>query len=154
MRRREREITDGAELADVLSRGRVLHLALDSQDGPYVVPLSYGRGEGCLYFHSAPEGRKMDLIRAGGRCSFSVVAHEALQEADEACAWTAYYESVVGRGVAGIVRDDNEKRTGLAAIMNQYAPGEWAFSDAAVARTLVVRIVIEELTGKRNIKES
>ena len=69
MRRKDREITDAEEIRRILSRARVLHLGLNDDEGPYVVPMHYGflfeNGKLTLYTHCAREGHKLSLIRRG-----------------------------------------------------------------------------------------
>ena len=72
MRRSEREITQRDKLLELLDQCQVMHLGLTDGAAPYVVPLHFGweekEGEIMLYFHSAPEGRKMDCVRRNPSC--------------------------------------------------------------------------------------
>ena len=62
---------------------------------------------------------------------------------------TYSYESVMGYGHITIL-DGQEKMDALRAIMDQYHPGENAWFDtAATARTLVYKLTVEGMTGKR-----
>ena len=62
---------------------------------------------------------------------------------------TFAYESVIGHGQI-IILEDSEKEGALKEIMEQYHPGENAyFNVAAIPRTLVFKLVVEEMTGKR-----
>lgn len=64
MRRKDREIKEFDEIIDVLSRCKVLHLALISDGKPYAVPVNFGyavsesdgRKKLAIYFHGAGEG--------------------------------------------------------------------------------------------------
>ena len=66
MRRKDREVTNPEEIESILRRCRVCRIAMQDEEGLYILPLSYGyeMDNGCLtlYFHGAKEGRK---IRAG-----------------------------------------------------------------------------------------
>ena len=70
MRRKDRAVKDFDEIIDILSRCKVLHLALISDGKPYSVPVNFGsivseeNGEKKLsvYFHGAGEGKKLDAI--------------------------------------------------------------------------------------------
>ncbi|MCJ7619404.1 MAG: pyridoxamine 5'-phosphate oxidase family protein, partial [Anaerolineae bacterium] len=64
MRRAEREIKDREAIEDILRRATVCRLAVCDGNVPYVVPLSFGYADNCLYFHSAREGRKIETIKA------------------------------------------------------------------------------------------
>ncbi len=63
MRRQEREIRDEAEIQEILEKGLVCRLGLYDGQYPYVVPLNYGYRNGCMYFHCAREGRKIDILK-------------------------------------------------------------------------------------------
>lgn len=150
MRRAEREITDRREIDAIIRSARVLRLGLVDGEEPYIVPLSFGYDGESLYFHCAPEGRKLDLIRRGGTVCFEVDDLLEVVDAASACGWSARYRSVVGTGRAAILENRESKRRGLAAIMAQYSGGEHAFADAQIDRTCVVRIDITGLSGKKS----
>ena len=85
MRRADREIGDVTQKMEVLRRCKVVHLAMVDGQGLYSLPLSFGfqvEGEELtLYLHSAKEGRKVDILRAGCQVGFSMVSAAALVEA-------------------------------------------------------------------------
>ncbi len=151
MRRAEKAIHDPAEFAAILQAAQVCHLGLVDAGEPYVVPVSFGYADGALYFHSAPRGRKMDILRRQSRLCFQLEADCAVIPATEACGWTARFRSVIGYGEAEILTDPEAKRYGLAVIMAHYAGPEpvFSFPDAMVTRTAVVKIAVREWTGKR-----
>ena len=60
---------DGAAIEEVIARAPVCRLALSDNGEPYVVPMNFGYSDGVLYFHGAPNGRKIDII--GMRTVFS-----------------------------------------------------------------------------------
>ena len=64
LRRADREITDRAALDALLVRADIGHLGLVDAGRPYVVPLNYAYEDGRIYFHSAPEGRKIAAMQA------------------------------------------------------------------------------------------
>jgi len=68
----------------------------------------------------------------------------------EACGdWTMKYRSVTGFGKATLIEDDQKKLGPLQIIMNQYTTrGPFEFTPERVAETMVIRIDIEEMTGK------
>lgn len=152
MRRSEREVTDRAAIDDIIRRARVCHLGLVDGELPYIVPLSFGYDGQALYFHCAPQGRKLDLIRRQPRVCFVFDLMENLIEATEACHWGVRYQSVMGTGTAQIIEDAAGKRQALAAVMAQYSPGTYTFPEAAVARTSAIRVAIESLTGKQSAR--
>ena len=63
MRRKDREISDLGEIESIIQRADICRLAFCDRGKPYVVPLCFGYRRGAIYFHSAREGRKLDMIR-------------------------------------------------------------------------------------------
>ncbi len=168
MRRKDREVKSFDEIIDILSRCKVLHLALISEGKPYSVPLNFGyvleEDAGAkkltVYFHCAPEGKKLTAIKENPEVCFSA---ESLAEADgdkeKACTWTCYYESVIGFGKAEILTDSDERTKGLDAIMFHHGfnlPAgvkRIAYNAMELARTEVVKIDVAEITGKHHLKK-
>ena len=67
MRRKDREITHIRTILDLVSECKVCRLAMTDGGVPYIVPLNYGYeyADGALtfYFHSAKEGRKLEILK-------------------------------------------------------------------------------------------
>ena len=153
MRRSDREIKDKQEIINVMKKCDVCRLAFHDGDYPYIVPLNFGlaiTGETVeLVFHSALEGHKVDLMKRNNHASFEMDCSHQLQYFEEKGYCTFAYESVIGCGRIKIL-EESEKEEALKKIMEQYHPGENAyFNPAAIPRTLVFKLVIEEITGKR-----
>ena len=77
------------------------------------------------------------------------VDHEVVMHED-ACKWGMKYRSVIGFGKASFVEDIQEKKEGLNAIMEHYSGGTYDYPEAAVNNTLVIKVAIESLTGKKS----
>ena len=150
MRRREEQITDRAQIDAIIRGSQVCRLALSDQGQPYVVPLCFGYDGKALYFHCAPEGRKLDILRRNNKVSFEFDIVEGMIEADQGCKWGIRYQSVIGSGIAHFVEDPAGKQHALALVMGQYSSGTFSFAPETVGRSAVIRIEIERLTGKRN----
>ena len=76
MRRKDREVTELETVKEIIRQCDVLRLGLADGDYPYIVPMNFGweEKEGRLYFylHGAAEGRKAELLRQNGACSFQM----------------------------------------------------------------------------------
>jgi uncharacterized protein len=150
MRKAERELRDPFDLLAIMKEALVCRIGLSDNGAPYVVPMNFGLGENCLYLHCAAEGRKLDIIRRNDRVCFEMDLLRKVKRSETACGWGARYESVIGFGRAVPVHDAAEKRRGLDAIMNHYgAEGPFLYPDDILAKTTVIRIDIESITGKR-----
>ena len=63
MRRKDKEITDIKSIEKIIHKAKVCRLALSLDDTPYVVPVCFGYSAETIYFHSAKEGKKIDIIK-------------------------------------------------------------------------------------------
>lgn len=146
-----REITDQAEMEEVLGRARVMRLGLTDGQWPYVVPVNFGYEPGSLWFHSSPAGFKMDLMAANPRVCFEVEDEWSLVTGDKACDWSTRFRSVIGFGTAEVVLDPAMKTHGLDVIMRGHGfAGELSYPPELLDRAAVVRIRIASMTGKKH----
>jgi nitroimidazol reductase NimA-like FMN-containing flavoprotein (pyridoxamine 5'-phosphate oxidase superfamily) len=151
MRKQKNLVSDQAEKEAILQKALVLRVAMCCEGQPYVVPVSFGYSDGRLYFHTGPKGMKMDFLAANERVCFEVDTEMELLPANDPCEWSVRYKSVVGFGRARKVEDQDERLKALRLIMEHYAgPGEYDFPAPNLARTAVVCIEIQEMTGRRS----
>jgi nitroimidazol reductase NimA-like FMN-containing flavoprotein (pyridoxamine 5'-phosphate oxidase superfamily) len=155
MRRSEKEIKDGAVIAELLQSCPVGRLGTVGKDGyPVVKPLNYVYHEGKIYFHTAKEGEKIEDIKRSDRVCFEVDLPLAYVKAEGLPCRAAYlYRSVIIKGRARIVEDREEKLRALKLLLEKYQPegGYGEIPKSGLARTGVVRIDIEEMTGKEDL---
>ena len=150
MRRQDKQMADMPDIETVIRNATVCYLGLCDNGAPYVVPLSFGYEPGRIYFHSANEGRKIDLIQRNPPVGFTFVVEAAPVAGDSPCAWTMRYRSVMGAGRAHIVADAAEKMRGLDLIMAHYGVAPEGYKAERLAAITVIRVNIETLTGKRS----
>ena len=150
MRRKDREITDRAEIESILHEATVCRIGLADDDGPYVVPVCFGYEDRSVYIHSAPEGKKLVMLEKNPRCCFEVDICGQVIRGDRPCSWGMRYRSVIGYGRAAILTDPDEKRHGLSCIMHHYDDGTYVFSDSDLMSVTVIRIAVESMTGKKH----
>lgn len=157
MRRKDREVTDISDIITIIDKCHVMRVAFVDGTKPYIVPLNFGydlneKGELALYFHCAREGRKLEIIKTNNQVCFETDCSFELIKDIDACKWAAKYESVVGTGTMEVVTDDDEKQLGMTRIMEKYGfEGAPEFTPAVFARTLILRLGVSDVTGKRNI---
>ena len=150
MRRQDREIKEWDEMRQVLEEAEVCRIGLSEDDTPYVVPVHFGYDDRCLYFHSAPEGKKIDILKRNDRICFEIDLAVELVRGKTPCEWDAKYRSLIGFGRAFLVTDPPEKRKALDAIVAHYHAAPHNYSDEELGKVVVVRIEIEEMTGKKS----
>lgn len=150
MRRTDKEIANRTETEAILASAPLLYLGLRDDVSTYVVPVNFAFADGKIYFHSAPAGRKIDLMRDHPEVSFTAVAEYSLRTGAKACDFGTDYRSVMGTGIAGIITDPDLKKTALDHLMRRYAEGPFEYDPSILARTFIVEIRIRTLTGKRS----
>jgi uncharacterized protein len=148
MRKREREIEDRATIDALIWNSPVGRLGLTDGSEPYVVPLCFGYDGQALYFHCAPEGRKIELLRRNPQVCFEFDRMEGVVESDQACGFGMRFQSVIGLGTASFLEEAEEKRQALAVLMKQFSPKVFTFPDDILLRTTVVKIEILRISGK------
>lgn len=156
MRRKDRAVTEQERILSIMEKCGVCSLAFAGGTHPYVIPLNFGvkvmDGKTALYFHGAGEGIKFDRLREDNRAAFSMYATEELVLKEPACSSTMLYESVCGSGRVFVVGEAEEKLEALTAIMRHYDRNntDFEFGIKAVESTAVIRLDVEEMTGKTN----
>ena len=150
MRRADKEIKEGPEIEDILRCGQICHLGLNDDGLTYVVPVNYGYSSGCLYVHSALEGRKIDILRRNNSVSFSIYIDDGLVQSDVACNWGMKYRSVMGTGKAVLIEDRTKKEEALRIIMGHYAGPAATFEAARMDSILIIKVRIDSLAGKKS----
>ena len=85
MRRKDKEIKDKDQIEQIVQDARVCHLALADNGQPYVVPLNFGYREKTVYFHSARQGRKIDMLRANPRVCLEFSSLLELVQGEKSC---------------------------------------------------------------------
>lgn len=152
MRRKEREITDPAQLKKILDDCRVCRIAMQDEQGLYLVPLNFGyEWEGntlTLYLHSAKEGRKINALLKNPQICFEMDCSHSLVEGDAACAYSYEYQSIIGSGNASILKDPAEKKHGLTVLMKHMTGKDFAFTDEMADIVNVIKIPVSSYTGK------
>ena len=152
MTKREFQITDEAQIREILDKAKVLHLGLAVNNEPYVVPMNYGYcledGKLVLYLHSAVQGKKLDMIQANSNVFFEMDCDRMPFEGKVPCQYGLVYSSVMGRGTACIVEDVEEKKRAMSLLMNTQTGKDFTFNDRLVSIVAVIRIDVTEYTAK------
>ncbi len=150
MQRSDKEISGAGVIEEILRRATVCRLGLCEGNRPYVVPLCFGYQDNALYFHSAGQGKKLDILRKNNNVCFEVDIDHELKVADQACSWGMKYKSVIGFGKAVFIEDIESKREALDIIMHQYLEGTFEYPVDVINKTTIIKVEIESMTGKQS----
>jgi uncharacterized protein len=151
MRRKDRAM-DFAATQELLRGAEYGTLATtDSDNRPYLVPMSFVYIEDGIYFHCAPEGRKIENIKTNDKACFNVVAQVELLPA----AFSTKYKSAIVSGEIFEVEDENEKIRALQLFVEKYSTDFYAsglaYIEKAIAQTKVFKLSIAEISGKARL---
>ena len=155
MRRRDREVTDPEKIRQIMDACPFCRLGLVDDGVPYVVPMNFGltedQGHYTLYFHSAQEGRKIDVLRKNSFVAFEMDTNYRLNEGIRACDWSARFQCVMGSGTVRFLETPEEKRYALEQIMDHSAGrGGWTYSEEACKAVCAFCLDVENLSCKEH----
>lgn len=155
MRRKDREITSVDEKLKIIDRCKVCRLALSDDNTPYILPLNYGysfeNNVLTLFFHSANEGRKFDIIKKNNKACFEVDCGGKLIEAEKACGYGYEYKSVIGFGAISILKTSAEKTDALNKLMSHQTEKEikYDFAEHELSKVSVYKMIVDHWAGKQ-----
>ncbi|WP_292391719.1 pyridoxamine 5'-phosphate oxidase family protein [Methanosarcina sp. UBA5] len=144
-------IQDQQQIEDILSKAKFLRLALLDSDTSYIIPMAFGYKDNKIYLHCSREGKKIDILSRNSRVAFEADSEAEIITTEDICKYNVRYRSVVGNGQARFVEDYNEKVEGLTVLSEHYGKkGPFEFEEWKVNRLCIVKIEIEEMTGKQH----
>ncbi len=153
IRRKEKEITDGTEMIEILRKAQHITVAMCREKEPYLVTLSHGYDEeqGCIYFHCAMEGKKIDILKQN-----SVVWGQALIDlgyVQGAC--DHLYATTQFRGKVAFINDNAEKEHALRVMIRDIDDDpdkviSEQITEKSVKRVNIGRIDIDYMSGKKS----
>jgi nitroimidazol reductase NimA-like FMN-containing flavoprotein (pyridoxamine 5'-phosphate oxidase superfamily) len=149
MRREEREIKDKTEIERIIQKALVCRVALSDGGSPYVVPVCFGFKDGVIYFHSAQEGKKIEILRKNNKVCFEMDIDIKLIEGEKGCAWGIQYSSVIGYGTASFIEENEEKKKALHILLGHYSDKTYEFPEPSLNEVAVIKIRVESMTGKK-----
>ena len=150
--RRFRQQIPLEEAKEILNRATNGVLCLtDADNRPYGVPMSFiYDGGGKIYFHCAPEGRKIECIRHNSNAGFTIIDQDEIHPEK----FTTYFRSVIVEGHIKIIDDRNEMTDALRLLSTKYSPGIDCEPEIekGLNRVSILKLEIESVTGKEAIE--
>ena len=117
MRRKDREVADLEGQLAILEQCPVCRVAInDPASGvPYLVPLNFGMAAGpqslTLYFHCAPVGTKLDLLRADPNVSFEADCPGTVSGGATSCTYGMNYQSeTINESLTSVIESSPDDR--------------------------------------------
>ena len=158
MRRTDREVADKGEQQEILDRCEICRIGLCADGEVYIVPLNFGYEfvdtDLVLYFHSATQGRKLDMVEKNPHVCFEMDCDTRLIPG-QGCDFSYAYASLMGEGVIETLTHPKEKEHAFDMILRKYAGDNiFFYRDEDMERTCVLKLTVDWMTGKRHRVES
>ena len=154
MRRKDREVTDFNEIEKIISECDTIRIGLQDGMYPYIVPLSFGYevkdGKIDFYIHGALAGRKYELMKKNGVCSFEMDCAHMLDLVYEKKDATMRYKCIMGAADITLL-DGEERQKAIDIIMDRHEETRnFEYNRAVVARTMTARLSVTQISAKVN----
>ncbi|MCX8131990.1 MAG: pyridoxamine 5'-phosphate oxidase family protein [Clostridia bacterium] len=153
MRRKDREVSNIEEIKSIIEKCRVCHLAMVDKGLPYVIPLNFGYkiadNSLVLFFHSAKEGRKIDILKENNEVCFEMAYEGKLGHVENPCNSGYYFESVHGFGHVEFIEDIDEKCNALTQLMKHQTNQDFIFTEMQANSVCILKVVSSNFVGKR-----
>ena len=121
---------------------------------PYAVPMNHAYSDGKLYFHCAPTGRKLDIIRANPRVCYVVNRHFGEPGAPvDGTQCHGNWESVIAHGKARVITDREELRAAFLTFGRYYNP-DFDLNESALETTSAIIVEVESMTARREVRDA
>lgn len=142
-RKPERGTYDTATVHAILDASFLCHLGITDDEGrPVVLPTTFARVGERLYVHGAPASRLLRRAKQGIDVCLTVTILDGLVLAKSAFHHSVNYRSVAVFGQAHEVRDLDEKRAALHALVEAVQPGRTAGCRPPSERELLATTVL------------
>jgi uncharacterized protein len=134
--------------------------SIDKNGYPQVIPMNFVYYDEVIYMHSHPFGEKLDNIRRNPNVGFEVDQHICFLPSyyfhpSDASQADTLYISVVIKGKAEIVYNDEEKASALNALMEKYQKeGRYEALDAnmpSVREVAIIKVMPTDMRGKYKV---
>lgn len=155
MRRKDREVLDERKIDEIICKSKVCRIGFNDNGKVYIVPMNFGfrseNGRRVFYFHSAKEGRKVDLVKKRPEVGFELDTSFVLKGGEKACEYTASFQSVIGNGIIEIVDDEKEKEEALLELMfSLTGKREWDFDEKTKNAVAIFKLTVCDISCKEH----
>ena len=146
---------------DTESTGRIA--SIDTNGFPQIIPMNFVFLNDLVYMHSHIRGEKIENIKRNSKVGFEVDRNleflpSYFSDPEDASLADTLYISVVIKGEAQLVEDNEEKVLALNGLMEKYQPeGQYKPMNknmGVLDATAVIKIIPKEMNGKYKIGQN
>ena len=155
------EIKSYEKIKKFLSQEHVGRIASIDENGyPQIIPMNFAFANDAIYMHSYTRGEKLDNVSRNDKVGFEVDREleflpSYFSHPTDASQADTLYISVVIKGKAVLVEDDEEKAFGLNELMKKYQPeGKYIpiqNNDLVLDEVAVIKVIPDSIKGKYKI---
>ena len=137
--------------------------SIDKQGFPQIIPMNFVFLNDLVYMHSHIRGEKIENIKRNSKVGFEVDRNleflpSYFSDPEDASLADTLYISVVIKGEAQLVEDNEEKVLALNGLMEKYQPeGQYKPMNknmGVLDATAVIKIIPKEMNGKYKIGQN
>lgn len=154
MRRKDREVKDFKRIKEIIIESDTIRLGFNDGDFPYIVPLSFGYefDEEQIYFyvHGALKGKKVDLMKSLGKCSFEMDCTHRLELLPQYRDVTMRYKCLMGKAEVTLLEGEDKVHAINSLMGKDDRTRDFDFNRDAIEHTMVARLKVIEYSGKIN----
>ena len=158
------EIKSKEKIKEFLDQEHVGRIASIDENGyPQIIPMNFIFLDDVIYMHSHTRGEKLENITRNEKVGFEVDREleflpSYFEDPKNASLADTLYISVVIKGKAEIVKDNNEKTNALNGLMKKYQP-EGRYESISpemgvVDEVAVIKVTPDSIKGKYKIGQS
>ncbi|TVQ94251.1 MAG: pyridoxamine 5'-phosphate oxidase family protein [Bacteroidetes bacterium] len=143
--------TDPKKAKEVIDKCDVCYIGMiDPDNKPYVLPFNFGYEDDIVYLHSAPIGKKIDVLKNNPEICVTFSTDHMLFHRHEqvACSYGMRYKSVLISGKVEFIEDYDEKVRVLNIIMRKYTGKNFDYNTPAVKNVAIYKVIPEKTETK------
>lgn len=152
-RKPDRASYERADAYSILDEALIAHVGISVDGQPFVIPMVFGRDGDRLILHGSVATRLLRALDAGVPVCVTVTLLDALVVSRSQFHTSMNYRSVVVVGVARRIKDLEQAKRAMAALVDHTIPGRAAEAreptDAEMRQTAVLALPIETASVKR-----
>jgi nitroimidazol reductase NimA-like FMN-containing flavoprotein (pyridoxamine 5'-phosphate oxidase superfamily) len=149
---RTKFIKEEKQVFEIIDRCDTCFISMvDENNLPYLIPMNFGRDGDIIFLHSAPEGKKIEIINKNPELCIGFSTDHALvhQDKEVACSYFMQFRSVIAYGKAEQINDDDEKIRILNVVMKKYTgKGDFSYNSPAVKNVRIYKVKMREYSAK------
>jgi uncharacterized protein len=148
---KESKIERLEEMEEIINQSAVCYVSFVNDDKPYLLPFNFGYESNKIYFHTAPAGKKLEIIKKNNNVCicFNIDNELFFRDKEVACSYGMKFKSVIASGRIKEIDDYQEKVRVMNFFMKKYTGKDFSYNAPAINNVKVFKTEIEEMTGKK-----